>query len=791
MGNPPDESRVREAVGAARHSASATTATDRGTLVPIDTPAGGSGSPDVDPAASPQDAAGAPHPHQPVARTSARADHDSAVAVPRWAEAVLEQLPEAVAVVETGPENVWKTVAVNRAAAALSGYSREQLLGDGPDLLRAPCLGLDGQRSVGAALARREPASLTTLARRADGSEYWAGLELAPLDMPGAPTQLWTAVMRDVSAQVETVELERVRAEVERRARVGLSLVARVSDLLQEADAGDVLRAIADLLTRQVVAWSGFVVAGRTLQEVDGIADDPPADHAAALRRGRGAERDVVLELLLGNTMRTVRLAPDVPAPDGSLVAQLLEIVRPHLEHAPDAAGEVLVLPVLGRQRTLGLLVALPRREPAGAPVADEQDPAEGSPVLPDEVGTVLELVARRVGMAMDNAQLYAREHVLAETLQRAMLPEQADVEGLDVWTYYAPNAEHAQVGGDWYDVVNLHDSVVAVVIGDVVGHDVEAAAAMGQLRSVVRAFAAELVDPGTVLARVDALVTGMRIPRTASLVYATLTPRGEVWDLAYSRAGHLPPLRLRDGEVTALDGAGGTLVGFGTGERETARTEVLPGDVLVLFTDGLVERRDRPMRDGVEALRALTARVHAPDAAGVGEELLQLADAPEDDVAIVVIRVPGGPESEVDSAAPRRRRWQMPVDAASIGRARHAVRRACAAWGIEDVAAAELVISELMANAVMHGWGRIGLRLQDTGDGLRIEVEDANPAPPITRERHAGRVGGFGMHIVDRLADWGWRPTPTGKVVWARLRSESGRRPDAGPVLGRSPAGA
>ncbi|NTW42009.1 MAG: SpoIIE family protein phosphatase, partial [Cellulomonadaceae bacterium] len=390
-----------------------------------------------------------------------------------------------------------------------------------------------------------------------------------------------------------------------------------------------------------------------------------------------------------------------------------------------------------------------------------------------EEDKTVLYLVVRRVGMAVDNVRLYAREHRLAETLQRAMLPEQAEVSDLDVWTYYAPSSGHAQVGGDWYDVLQVEPGNVVLVIGDVVGHDVEAAAAMGQLRSVVRSYAHDTADPAAVLNRVDQLITGMRVPRSASLVLATMVRHGAGWTLRYSRAGHLPPLVARGGEVTQLSDAAGSMIGFGSGGRTSAQHELVPGDVLVLYTDGLIERRDRTLRAGLDALIDATAQVGTVDAAGVGEELLsRLADGPEDDVAVVVVRVPD-PDADPASGSPnpRRRRWSLPSEPGSIARARHAVIRTCAAWELPGAQSAELVVSELVANAVLHGWGHVVLRLFDTGEGLRIEVEDANPAPPVTTDGHPGRVGGYGMRIVERLADWGWRPSGSGKLVWARVR--------------------
>jgi hypothetical protein len=394
--------------------------------------------------------------------------------------------------------------------------------------------------------------------------------------------------------------------------------------------------------------------------------------------------------------------------------------------------------------------------------------------------------VTHFLGQAVDvtarvNMRFTQYESRMAEALQRAMLPQAADVTALDVWTYYAPNAEHTQVGGDWYDVLNIDADTIGVVVGDVVGHDVEAAAAMGQLRSVVRSYALESFTPGEVLDRVDQIVPGMRMARSASMVFGTLHRTGhgvdgapDSWELEYTRAGHLPPILVRAGEARQLSEGSGMLVGYGSEPRTTFREALEPGDVLVFFTDGLIERRDRPLLTGIDALMEVSAVITARDAAGIGEEILsRVGAAPEDDVAIVVVRIPDPlADAGEPSLSPRSRRWMLPSEPSSMSRARQAIARTCHAWGMDPPAAAELVVSELVANAVMHGWGNISLRLFATDLGLRVEVEDSNPAPPVATDGHPNRMGGFGMQIVDRLADWGWRPSGTGKLVWAELRS-------------------
>ena len=681
---------------------------------------------------------------------------------------------------------VWANAAFEQATGYDAAGARERQRRPVPPEVRRH----GEMAALRARLQRGEPTTAELSIPRADDSLFRCKVHFSPVPHPGggAPER-WIVAFEDRTERL-THDAEQARiVEAERQERRSVNIIVQVSDLLMDVtDRVTPLHEIAALLRRTVVRWASFYVNDGGLRPLDAASDlRPPSGRGSRhgeTRRADGgdeahAPQDEVQQLLDGDKDRPVELVLDHAHPRASASHWLAERIA--RETSGDVTvgdvdgrqgrggvmggGRAFVLPVPGRRRVIGVLVVQPR------------EPGE----LDEATTTVLELIARRVGLVLDNARLYDREHRLAETLQRAMLPQQAEVEGLDVWTYYAPNSENAQVGGDWYDVLQIAPDVVGVVIGDVVGHDVEAAAAMGQLRSVVRSYAYDVTLPGPVLERVDQLVAGMRIPRAAGLVLSTLHRDGEAWRLRWSRAGHLPVLHVREGQVTQLLGAGGPLVGFGGGQRDTAELVLAPGDVLVYHTDGLVERRDRDLREGLQALAQVVSAVTARDSAGIGEELLsRLADHPEDDVAVVVVRVPDPCDVAERGRSPRRRRWSLPSEAASVARARHAVVRTCHAWEMPDAANAELVVSELVANAVLHGFGHVSLQLYDTGDGLRIEVEDGNPAPPVSTDGHPGRVGGFGMQIVERLADWGWRQSSRGKVVWAKVR------PGALPATGR-----
>jgi serine phosphatase RsbU (regulator of sigma subunit) len=241
----------------------------------------------------------------------------------------------------------------------------------------------------------------------------------------------------------------------------------------------------------------------------------------------------------------------------------------------------------------------------------------------------------------------HLREHQVAATLQRSLLPTLPALEGVTCAARYLAGNDHAQVGGDWYDVFALPDGAIGIAIGDVMGHDLAAAAAMGQLRSVLRSYAYESSSPSLVLDRLDRLVQGFDMAEVATAVYGRLTLRPRTAMLLFTNAGHLPPMvRAPDGKVRRLDRGASPLIGAlppGASQRVEA-TEPLPtGSLLLLYTDGLVERRRQDIDDGIDRLCAALSDLGA----GIGPE--QVCDALtgelvgsdlHDDVALLAVQV-------------------------------------------------------------------------------------------------------------------------------------------------------
>jgi serine phosphatase RsbU (regulator of sigma subunit) len=255
--------------------------------------------------------------------------------------------------------------------------------------------------------------------------------------------------------------------------------------------------------------------------------------------------------------------------------------------------------------------------------------------------------LARRAALAMDNVRLYQQEHTVADTLQRSLLPELPEVPGLQAAAHYVSASTAADVGGDFYDLLHLPDGSVGMVVGDVVGHDVAAAAAMGHLRGLIRACVWDATDPdpGTVLARVDRLVQGLHVASMATMVYARAVPpagEGQCWHVDVANAGH-PPLLLRrpDGAVEAVDGVSGMLVGVDVdARRDSLRLELPVGSTLLAYTDGLIERPGSDLDQGIAELVGRLAAM-PPDAAP--RDLCDAAVAGtldrRDDVALIAVR--------------------------------------------------------------------------------------------------------------------------------------------------------
>jgi phosphoserine phosphatase RsbU/P len=267
------------------------------------------------------------------------------------------------------------------------------------------------------------------------------------------------------------------------------------------------------------------------------------------------------------------------------------------------------------------------------------------------EVATAVE-VARRAALSLDNARLYGRQLHVAETLQRSLLTPPPQPNHLEIAVRYQPAGTNMHVGGDWYDAFQQRDGATLVVIGDVVGHNVDAAAAMGQIRSIVRGIAYDRQEsPGRILSRVDEVLTGLRIGTLATALLArieqTADQAGTGWrTLRWSSAGHLPPLLLHPGgQVQVLDSDPEILLGAeSTGSRTDHEVQVGPGQTLVLCTDGLVEHGRTGIDEGIARLTELVGELGTLGVDGLCDELLQriVQGRSDDDVAILAVRFHG-----------------------------------------------------------------------------------------------------------------------------------------------------
>src|SRR5215468_4172563 len=407
--------------------------------------------------------------------------------------------------------------------------------------------------------------------------------------------------------------------------------------------------------------------------------------------------------------------------PPGSPYVRCIESGKPVLEHAfsADAARKLarawrrkpvsnlmsdvsmLMLPLVAKGTTLGFFCCIRQ---AGTRRFDAYDMEMGMEF------------ASRAAVFFDNARRYNREHATALTLQRSMLPTGLSApSSVEVKHRYLPGCKLVEVGGDWYESIRLPGARVALVVGDVAGHGVRAA------------------------------VTG---------------------ECELAVAGHLPPLVVHpDGRSELLEVAPSPPLGVGNGGVETQRFTVEDGSLFVLYTDGLVESRDRDITDGLDRLQ---------NAFGPGspeadlEELCKTSldgvysDAQRDDIAVLIAKLRRIPEDQ-------RACWSLEPEFTAVRQARSLIRDPLKRWGLEDlVPVTELLVSELVTNAIKYAKGEIRLRLVLESDSLVCEVHDSSPALPRVLQVDRDAENGRGLHVVSQLAArWGARRTHAGKVVW------------------------
>ncbi|MFF7601275.1 ATP-binding SpoIIE family protein phosphatase [Streptomyces mirabilis] len=449
-------------------------------------------------------------------------------------------------------------------------------------------------------------------------------------------------------------------------------------------------------------------------------------------------------------------------------ILQWWEESSPERAHSIRTYGihSLMAVPLRARGVTLGLALFFRHR----TPVPFEEDDLR----LAEELGA-------RAAVLVDNARRYGRERATALALQRSILPQHPALHhsAVEVASRYLPAHSSAGVGGDWFDVIPLSGARVALVVGDVVGHGIRASATMGRLCTAVRTLADVDLAPDELLTHLDDLVLRMDREETvdrpdhpgdlsgevgASCLYAVYDPVSRRCSMA--RAGHpLPALATPDGAVRFLDLPTGPPLGLGGLPFEVAEFTLPEGSVLALYTDGLIESQARDVDEACDLLRAALADPDRPLEETCDRTLRDLLpDARTDDVALLLTRTRALSTDQVAT-------WELPAEPSVVARARGLAGERLAAWHLEEASfTAELVVSELVTNAIRYGSPPIHLRLiRDTA--LICEVSDVSSTAPHLRRARLSDEGGRGLLIVAQLSQrWGSRHTRTGKTIWAEL---------------------
>ncbi|MFI7285702.1 SpoIIE family protein phosphatase [Streptomyces anulatus] len=557
-----------------------------------------------------------------------------ATAVPLMGDALMSELFAAAGAGVYAVDAHGVVIACNPWAERLLGYGPNTLIGVNAHRALHPHVGdgrkMPAQRSVleDVALGKRSSGDRAVLLR-ADGSALQVWWSAAPLPHDARHGDGVVVVFHDASAQRER---DGQRADryahsetMREQAEYDLAEIAWLAELtlamVSTLNADEALRRLARLLVPRLAdtavihlgesrapertAWAHHAPDVLPEHPSDALSLPDAPTHTDALRR----------------VMRGAGVQHVVP-PTGGFGSDLLGVVE---------AAEILVIPLRLRATTFG---ALTLSRSAASPPYNEADRA------------VAEEVARRTALGLDNTRLHAAQADIAATLQQALLTDLPHVPGLELAAHYQPAQHAAEVGGDWYDAFPLEDGDTALVIGDVTGHDVKAASRMSELRNMLRALAVDRPEesPGQILRRLDTAQARLALADSATTVLARLRPDDTgSWDLAWSVAGHPPPLLITaDGSSSYLTGGKSLLLGVRPAtERPTAEIRLPAGATLLLYTDGLIESRTQNLDTGMTRLRQhITTHQHLPLAQLCAQLARELGDT-RDDITLIAARIP------------------------------------------------------------------------------------------------------------------------------------------------------
>ncbi|MCD7445092.1 SpoIIE family protein phosphatase [Streptomyces lincolnensis] len=585
-----------------------------------------------------------------------------------------------------------------------------------------------------------------------DGSLRWTHTQgYIRRDETGRPRRI-VGIVRDATQELGELESRREQAAQDEARRRQTNVVQLTTAALAHArtvdDVIDVLKDTHGLTHLGAASLVfGLVEAGR----IRLVAEGPEGSFVPGTRVTRIDEPYPMSEVVRTLSPRFIETPEEF--------AERYPVLWPHITDLDITAAAYL--PLIAEARPIGAMGLL-------------YNDRHG---FSSEDRNVLIALGSSIAQSLQRAMFYEQEKDLATGLQQAMLPRSIpSVPGADVAVRYRSGSLGRDIGGDWYDLIPLPGGRVGAVIGDVQGHDTHAAAVMGQLRIVLRAYAAEGHTPAAVMARASVFLHELDTDRFATCLYAEADLATGVVQVV--RAGHIDPLiRRPDGGCRRIPVAGGLPLGlsaeFGALDYPVATLELDPGHTLLLCTDGLVEQPGADLDDGMRTLVALI-ETGPHDVRDLADRLIDVAAerGGDDDVALLLLRRRG---LDAPRSGGRLQQHVAPGDPEALIEARHMIRAAVGAWGARERSdEVELVADELITNALMHTEGSaiVTLRvLTGSERRLRVEVEDASSALPRRREAGESGVSGRGLLLVDLLTDvWGVEARGGGKCVWCEF---------------------